>query len=899
MSYAICIVLRIHVHAYVLCVCVSVYSVPATSLRNMFPPTETCYYSYNHQMAAPSKGYVPYMSVGGKQASFFEKSRANGIGSLSKASSSMLKATSSSDGGNDSPIKPSNLRPHTQPGYNINNVNNINNNIILVSQTSGGGSNSSGIGGGGGAGLASRSSGYIGSHDEQSSGGSYEAFRARKLTTSQVSKKQHHQQQQQQQQQQHRYQQASRSRGYQTRKSDGLAIRGQTSLTQLHFLDEAAALGDGIGLMTPPMHRNAQGFNGLDQTSSSSSSQGTSSTTTSGVRKGRRMETSAMMKIAGSVDQQQQLRIGRIASRHVDDARRDGRHDSRGDAGKPPQASVLSGWSSQASLALAESRSGNDAGGILASGAPPYADSIIDESSNYSVPALPGADTSIGSIRVKCASKVIEDDSVLLGGEEEEYEEEDDAGRQDAAVCVSDTDGESTHVSTNAEANGENGDTIESSSGRILGGRFEVLKVVGEGAYGVVMRCRRLASTAHHTAKSVGDNASNAESGTGSGGDNEDGVVAVKEFKVSSDDPDAEEVRRNTLREVELLRAVNHPCIVTYLAHFESSPGNVAIVMEFVPHNLLEILEESNDGCGGGLGSRRICKFVYQLCLALWHVHALDIVYRDIKPENLLITSEDNLKLCDFGFARYLPRDGKAKASSRSPRDSNESPTVQAMREAGGALTDYVATRWYRAPELLLGAPWNNEYGMQVYSEYGKHVDIWAVGCLMAELFDGEPLFPGDSDIDQLHRIISMLGPLTKHQQFFFHTNPNNNNVGDVCNNIVTANDNISSAEADLYDDNFDDDRAAVESGCGTRKPMDAGEIMMVMNRHAHRDVISTGSSLRERYTGIVDENELLFLERLLRVDPSGRPSIDECLQQTYYFNENYLDEASLQLRSL
>ena len=128
------------------------------------------------------------------------------------------------------------------------------------------------------------------------------------------------------------------------------------------------------------------------------------------------------------------------------------------------------------------------------------------------------------------------------------------------------------------------------------------------------------------------------------------------------------------------------------------------------------------------------------------------------------------------------------------------------------------------------------------------------------------------------------------------------NNVGDVCSNILTGSDNISGAEADLYDEdgNFDDDdRAAVDGGCASRKPMDAGEIMMVMNRHAHRDVISTGSSLRERYIGIIDENELLFLERLLRVDPSGRPSIDECLQQTYYFNEHYLDETSIQLGRL
>jgi cyclin-dependent kinase-like len=87
-------------------------------------------------------------------------------------------------------------------------------------------------------------------------------------------------------------------------------------------------------------------------------------------------------------------------------------------------------------------------------------------------------------------------------------------------------------------------------------------------------------------------------------------------------------------------------------------------------------------------------------------------VHRDIKPENLLISttpgSVGKLKLCDFGFARALPTNKDV------------------------SITDYVSTRWYRAPELLLGS-----------THYGKEVDVWAVGCIMAELVDGQPLFPG------------------------------------------------------------------------------------------------------------------------------------------------------------
>jgi cyclin-dependent kinase-like len=85
------------------------------------------------------------------------------------------------------------------------------------------------------------------------------------------------------------------------------------------------------------------------------------------------------------------------------------------------------------------------------------------------------------------------------------------------------------------------------------------------------------------------------------------------------------------------------------------------------------------------------------------------VVHRDIKPENLLINPSDNtLKICDFGFSRPLPQNYKGP------------------RLEGGKMTDYVATRWYRSPELLLG-----------YTDYGPEVDMWAIGCIMGELSDG------------------------------------------------------------------------------------------------------------------------------------------------------------------
>lgn len=110
------------------------------------------------------------------------------------------------------------------------------------------------------------------------------------------------------------------------------------------------------------------------------------------------------------------------------------------------------------------------------------------------------------------------------------------------------------------------------------------------------------------------------------------------------------------------------------------------------------------------------------------------IIHRDVKPENILVSKEGIVKLCDFGFARIV-----------------------ASSARGEVHTDYVATRWYRAPELLVGD-----------TSYGKAVDVWAIGCLLAEMLTAEPLFPGTSDIDQLHHVVKCLGNLTRsHTEVF------------------------------------------------------------------------------------------------------------------------------------
>ncbi|GMH06499.1 hypothetical protein Nepgr_008339 [Nepenthes gracilis] len=176
-----------------------------------------------------------------------------------------------------------------------------------------------------------------------------------------------------------------------------------------------------------------------------------------------------------------------------------------------------------------------------------------------------------------------------------------------------------------------------------------------------------------------------------------------------------------TLRELQLLRHIKHDNVIVLkdviLPTNRMSFKEVYLVYELMDTDLDHIIKSpqplSNDHCRF---------FMFQLLLGLQYLHSSNILHRDLKPANLLVNANCDLKICDFGLAR----------------------TVKGAEQF---MTEYVVTRWYRAPELLLCCDY-----------YGASVDVWSVGCIFAEILGRKPIFPGAESLNQLKLIIDVLG---------------------------------------------------------------------------------------------------------------------------------------------
>lgn len=190
--------------------------------------------------------------------------------------------------------------------------------------------------------------------------------------------------------------------------------------------------------------------------------------------------------------------------------------------------------------------------------------------------------------------------------------------------------------------------------------------------------------------------------------------------------------RRFKNRELQIMGALDHPCVVQ-LKHCFYSKGDKAddvylnLVMEFIPETIHRTLR--NHTKAKKLVPVTYTKvYLFQIARSLAYIHRQGVCHRDIKPQNLLLDTGSHVaKLCDFGSAKMLVK--------------------------GEANVAYICSRYYRAPELVFEA-----------TEYTNMIDVWSMGCVLAELLLGNPLFPGESGVDQLIEIIKILGTPDKNQ---------------------------------------------------------------------------------------------------------------------------------------
>lgn len=227
--------------------------------------------------------------------------------------------------------------------------------------------------------------------------------------------------------------------------------------------------------------------------------------------------------------------------------------------------------------------------------------------------------------------------------------------------------------------------------------RYSLIRPIGHGAYGVVI------------------SALDKETGQ---------KVAIKKISRAFEDPvDAKRI----LREIKLMKKFSHENIIRIIDIIPPPPTaeefeDVYIVQDLMETDLHRIIYSKQP-----LTIDHIQYFLYQILRGLKYIHSANVLHRDLKPSNLLLRSNCDLKICDFGLARGVED------------------------EQTGGLTEYVVTRWYRAPEIMLAC-----------QEYTSAIDMWSVGCIFAELLARSPLFPGEDYIAQLRLICDKLGRPTE-----------------------------------------------------------------------------------------------------------------------------------------
>lgn len=232
---------------------------------------------------------------------------------------------------------------------------------------------------------------------------------------------------------------------------------------------------------------------------------------------------------------------------------------------------------------------------------------------------------------------------------------------------------------------------------------YTYIKTIGHGAYGTVISALDVEKQAQ---------------------------VAIK--KIPDVMGDVIEMKR-IAREIRLLKFLDHDNVIRALDVF-TKPGKVLfdvyLVCDLMETDLHRVIYSKQP-----LTDDHIQYFLYQTLCALKYVHSASVIHRDVKPPNLLLNSDCLLRLCDFGLSRHF---------------------LMKDEEVSSNLTEYVVTRWYRAPEIMLS-----------FADYSYMIDVWSVGCTFAEMLNRRPLFPGDDHIDQIKIIMQLVGSPTESELWF------------------------------------------------------------------------------------------------------------------------------------
>ena len=288
-----------------------------------------------------------------------------------------------------------------------------------------------------------------------------------------------------------------------------------------------------------------------------------------------------------------------------------------------------------------------------------------------------------------------------------------------------------TNVSPSRSGNGPEGEPVY-ISGKVqyklrnqlfeIDNYYRVIKAIGIGSYGLVCSCI-----------DTRDNSS----------------IAIKKIGELFDD--LVDCRR-IYREIKILRLLNHENIVKVNKILHPREGkerfnNIYVVSELLDTDLGAVLKSN-----ASLTMIHKKYIFYQLLSALQYIHANNIAHRDLKPANILLSELSDVKLCDFGLARVLFDNTHCKSPASNKLGKSDSNITHAPCSVNTdvhldefELTEYIITRWYRPPEVLL------------VSSYNTSVDIWSAGCILAEIILGYPLFKGSDFMEQLLAITQLI----------------------------------------------------------------------------------------------------------------------------------------------